>query len=241
MFTLTYYRASHSLLFSTLLILSSYLNAAETNRHSAKPTYAYNHDLSPWGPHPESSLKVGALEPRYIKLSYAEQEKVRACVEGYQLAGDIMLLAAIKEYGIDSITIAGGPPRSQPVGKQAKELFREEVTQHLKNDWPISDTYGQNIAHMYGLHFGYPVWEEEYWDMLTTGHVVYIQTHEMRRKRIREEFWPKCLRHVPTACFERGPPHPKHCLADLIHPRRFPAFREVADLYIKAMEKPNGW
>lgn len=94
---------------------------------------------------------------------------------------------------------------------------------------------------MYGMHFGYQFWEEDYWDLLAKGPLSNNRKTEELSREIFEQFWSLCLEQVPTACFEKGPAHPEHCLAHLIHPREFPGYEENADLFIKKMEKPNVW
>lgn len=243
----TRYGMAPSLLLASVLTLSGGFDAsasdADPDPRSPEPARAYTTDLSPWGPHPETSLKQSWNEPRWMDLRFAEQEKISACSVGRRQAGQMMWEVAIAEYKIDIREIGGGLPRFEPVGERAKEFFREQITQGIEQTdiWPLPHRYGHEIALMYGRHLGYQRWEEDYRDLMAKGITSSDRKTEELKKTLREQFWPKCLEQIPTACFERVPAHPGRCLAHLIHPRQFPAFGETADIYMQRMVKPNGW
>lgn len=229
----------HLLLGGALLVGS--LNAAA----AGKTTPSYTTDLSPWGPHGETSLKQGVSGPRWMELQDAEQEKTLGCSRGKNLAVAVMSTLATQETAIDVMAKHGGPARSRPAGELADELFREKVENALeryggKGKWLKTGPHGREIAKMYGRHFGYQFWRTYYeqtkTDLLDEAKVGLKIAHE-----IREQFWPLCLEHVPTACFEEGPADPKRCLSKLIHPREFPAYEVTSDLFQKLMAKPNAW
>ena len=235
------HRLGRHLLLGSILLVGS-LNAAA----AGKTTPSYTTDLSPWGPHPETSLKLGLAGPRWMELQDAEQEKTVACSTGKHLASAVMRTLATQETAIDVMAKHGGPARSRPTGELADEMFREKVESALesysgKDGWPLLHlSPGSDIAKMYGRHFGYQFWRTYYeqtkTDLLDEAGIGLKVGHE-----IDEQFWPLCLEQVPTACFEEGPADPKRCLSKLIHPREFPAYEVTSDLFQKYMAKPNAW
>ena len=232
------HRLGCHLLLGGVLFVGS-LNAAAVG----KTTPSYTTDLSPWGPHPETSLKLGLAGPRWMELQDAEQEKTVACSRGKHLASAVMSALATKEATVDIWARHGGPARSRPVGELADEMFREKVESALESysgigGWPLPHlSPGRDIAKMYGRHFGYQFWPA-YYEWLKNKSEGGAQK---LRHELQEQFWPLCLEQVPTACFEEGPADPKRCLSKLIHPREFPAYEVTSDLFQKYMAKPNAW
>ena len=238
---------THGFLLGSLLVLGGCFDehldnarndaAATAAARKVQPDYTYTTDLSPWGPHPATSLKQMVTEPRFMALSHAERGKVGACSVGQHQAVHVMSMVALEEARIDSSALGVGEQRTEPVGERAKEFFYETINQGrvTRKPWPPRNLHGKEVAIMYGKHFGYQFWEQEYQAILVG------QPSESVRREIYEQFWSLCLDQVPTVCFEKGPAHPELCLAHLIHPRQFPSYEEVADLYLKVMEKPNAW
>ena len=212
---------------------------------NANATPRYTTDLNQWGPHPETSLKQGLAEPRWMKLQDAERDKISACSEGQSNASAFMSTLARAEAAIDSRAKHGGAARTRPVGELAEEMFREQVESVIEGyseegGWPDSWSYGREIANMYSHHFGYTYWRKYYEPLKANPLTVDVPGSKLRHE-IYEQFWPLCMEQVPIACFEEGPVDAKRCLAKLIHPKDFPDFEVVADLYKKEMTKPNGW
>lgn len=228
------HRLGRHLLLSGALFMGSLTVAVADNT-----TPSYTTDLSPWGPHGENSL--GVADPRFMALKRAERGKVISCISANYLASEAMSQPAMAEAEIDIREKHGGSVRDRPVGELADKELRAMVEHVLrrvgKDGWPRTNLHGEEIAELYGHHFGYQFWQEEYKSILARP-----QSTDMRlSNEVAEQFWPLCLEQVPTACFERGQPDPKRCLSKLIHPREFPSYEVTSDLFQKYMAKPNAW
>lgn len=232
------HRLGCHLLLGGVLFVGS-LNAAAVG----KTTPSYTTDLSPWRPHGENSLKASITEPRFMALQEAEMSKVVSCIGAQYYASTTMSHVAMAEAGIDIRAKHGGSARDRPVGELADEMFREKVESALESysgigGWPLLHlSPGSEVATVYGHHFGYQFWQEEYKSILANP----LSTDMSLGIEVSEQFWSLCLEQVPTACFEEGPADPKRCLSKLIHPREFPAYEVTSDLFQKYMAKPNAW
>ena len=231
------HRLGCHLLLGGVLFVGS-LNAAAVG----KTTPSYTTDLSPWRPHGENSLKASITEPRFMALQEAEMSKVVSCIGAQYYASTTMSQVAMAEAGIDIRAKHGGSARDRPVGELAEKEFRDEVELALRRfgegRWPSRvNQHGSEVATVYGHHFGYQFWQEEYKSILANP----LSTDMSLGIEVSEQFWSLCLEQVPTACFEEGPADPKRCLSKLIHPREFPAYEVTSDLFQKYMAKPNAW
>src|SRR5690554_2779417 len=187
---------THGFLLGSLLVLGGCFDEhLENARNDAeataaarkvKPDYTYTTDLTPWGPHPETSLKQMVTEPRFMSLSHAERGKVGACSTGQDQAVHVMSMVAMAEFRIDSSAWGIGEQRTKPVGERAKEYFQEmiHVGRVTRHPWPPRNLHGTEVAVMYGRHFGYQFWERGYQALLAD------QSIESIRREIYEQFWP---------------------------------------------------
>lgn len=228
-----------------LLILGGVLLVSSLNAAAGKPVPSYTTDLTPWGPHGETSLKRVPSEPRFMALQRAERDKVNYCSVGKHLASEVVGTLATVEATVDIWARHDGSARSRPVGELADETFREMVQSAVGNlagnrVWPKPGWHGRHIAHMYGLHFGYQFWPA-YYEPLKDNPLEVADVGIKIMREVHEQFWSLCLERVPTACFEKGPADPERCLSKLIHPREFPAYDVAADIYQEFMVKPNAW
>ena len=218
-----------------LLLLAAILASGLMLAGTAQADPKYTTDLSPWGPIGfKSTLHQSLDEPRYMSLTDEEQDKIAFCTGAQVQASGIMFTVAALEV-VNKRAVENALLSARPFGEIAKEELRKGVDfRGMRFSSDVSE-----LAIQYGRHYGYQYWQECF------NHLIKDPMDREGRcsaleDRILTEFWPLCLEHIPTACFEKQLDQ-KRCLNKLIHPSRFPHFEEVSDLYRKVGVTGSSW
>ena len=191
----------------------------------------YTADLSVFGPHPESSLKMSVMEPRYLELSQVERAKVGSCYGAS--VSNMDFTAAAAELTLDSYARSSNEPRTVPFEQAANEAFYDQIDTNVDSYWPRGG-WGYGMAEALGVHVSFSYWKEVYEANkpdIPDGESL-ERTKNIDRK-IREEVWQTCINRIPTECFETGEAG-ADCLNYVIRPESLPHYDAVSDLYSRA-------
>jgi len=189
----------------------------------------YTADLSVFGPHPETSLKTGITEPRFMELSRVEQDKVGACIGARHSNMDFT--AASAELILDAYAKGSNEPRTVPFEQAANEAFYDQIDTNVDSYWPRGG-WGYGMAEALGVHVSFSYWKEVYEAHQPDPEASGEGMRSVDRK-IREEVWQTCINRIPTECFETGEAG-ADCLNYVIRPESLPHYDAVSDLYSRA-------
>lgn len=189
----------------------------------------YTADLSVFGPHPETSLKMSVAEPRFVELSIVERAKVGSCFEAS--VSNMDFTAAAAELTLDSYARSSNEPRTVPFEQAADEVFYDQIARNAGPDWPRGG-WGNGMAEALGVHVSFSYWKEVYEAHQPDPEASGEGMRSVDRK-IREEVWQTCINRIPTECFETGEAG-ADCLNYVIRPESLPHYDAVSDLYSRA-------